>query len=105
MQGLSETFTHPPPSVEDLLKKSGEAKLQETPEPMIGTTSTESAIDPTTVPAYFRGSKFDRVPYWQKIERWKDISEKQFLSYSWGVKSYAVPIRTEALADTPTDCK
>lgn len=34
-------------------------------------------------PAYFRGSKFDRVPYWQKIGRWKDIGEKEFLSYRW----------------------
>lgn len=36
-------------------------------------------------PAYFRGSKFDRAPYWQKIGRWKDVSEKEFLSYRWNV--------------------
>ncbi|KUJ08537.1 kama family protein [Mollisia scopiformis] len=34
-------------------------------------------------PAYFRGSKFDRVPYWQRIHRWEDIGEREFLSYRW----------------------
>ncbi|KAK2624458.1 hypothetical protein QTJ16_006408 [Diplocarpon rosae] len=35
------------------------------------------------VPVYHRGSKFERVPYWQNISRWKDVPETQFLSYSW----------------------
>ena len=38
-----------------------------------------------TVPLYHRSSKFERVPYWQKIPRWSDVSEEQFLTYSWGV--------------------
>lgn len=40
--------------------------------------------EPTPVPAYFRGTKFDRVPYWQKIGRWQNATEEQFLSYRWG---------------------
>jgi lysine 2,3-aminomutase len=43
--------------------------------------NTETAISAS--PAYFRGSKFDRVPYWQKICRWRDVGEKEFLSYHW----------------------
>lgn len=37
------------------------------------------------VPAYHRGLKYDRIPYWQKIPRWKDVEEKDFLSYRWNV--------------------
>lgn len=37
------------------------------------------------VPLYYRGSKFDREPYWQKIGRWKDVTEEQFLSHRWNV--------------------
>lgn len=37
------------------------------------------------IPAYFHSSKFDRVPYWQKIGRWKDVGENDFLSYRWNV--------------------
>lgn len=48
-------------------------------------TYVDSEIQSSPVPAYFRGSKFDRVPYWQKIGRWKDVSEEKWLSYSWGV--------------------
>jgi lysine 2,3-aminomutase len=91
LQDPPETFTHPPPHFEDLLEKGGVRKLQEISKSMVAPTSTESAIDPVIVPAYFRGSKFDRVPYWQKIGRWKDISEKQFLSYSWGVRQTQSP--------------
>ncbi|KAH7410961.1 hypothetical protein BKA64DRAFT_570006 [Cadophora sp. MPI-SDFR-AT-0126] len=36
-------------------------------------------------PAYHVASKFDRVPYWQKIGRWKHVSEDEFLSYAWNV--------------------
>lgn len=32
-----------------------------------------------------RESKFERVPYWQKIPRWKDVTEQQWLDYNWGV--------------------
>ena len=27
----------------------------------------------------------ERIPYWQNIPRWKDISEEQFLTFSWQV--------------------
>lgn len=47
------------------------------------------SIDEGTIkvesPLYFRGQKFDREPYWQKIPRWKDVSENDFLTYSWQV--------------------
>ena len=35
-----------------------------------------------------RESAFERVPYWQRIPRWKDISEEQWLDYSWGVRHF-----------------
>ena len=41
----------------------------------------------SALPAYHRGSLFDRAPYWQKIARWKDVSEAQFLKYRWSVSS------------------
>ncbi|CZS89254.1 related to lysine 2,3-aminomutase [Rhynchosporium agropyri] len=40
-------------------------------------------VEPVATPAYYIGSKFDRIPYWQKIGRWKDVSEEHFLSYKW----------------------
>jgi len=98
IQGLPQNITHPPvtskasaQSVDDNLQKSGAVKLQEITKPVIETTLSESAIDTATVPAYHRGSKYDRVPYWQKIGRWKDITEKQFLSYRWGVSQIHTP--------------
>ena len=27
-----------------------------------------------------------RMPYWQKIGRWKDVGEDEFLSYRWQVR-------------------
>ena len=39
-------------------------------------------------PLYHRGSLFDRAAYWQNIPRWKDVTEKQFLTYSWGVSQH-----------------
>jgi lysine 2,3-aminomutase len=73
--------------VDNPQKRVGKAKVQETSKPRVKETSSlpGSGIGLASVPAYFRGAKFDPVPYWQKIERWKDISEKQFLSYRWGV--------------------
>lgn len=40
-------------------------------------------------PLYHYGGKFDRVPYWQAITRWRDISEEQFLTYEFNV-SYSI---------------
>lgn len=97
VQDLLETVSHqtvaPKPFVQDLdgtMKHSGASTAQEVPVPVAETTT-----GPTTkfaaVPAYFRGVKFDPVPYWQKIGRWKDITEKQFLSYRWGVCPMHLP--------------
>jgi hypothetical protein len=98
IQGLPQNITHPPvtskasaQTVDDTLKKSGAVKLQEITKPVIETTSSEPAIDTANVPAYHRDSKYDRAPYWQKIGRWKDITEKQFLSYRWGVSQIHTP--------------
>lgn len=38
-----------------------------------------------TVPAYHRGSKYERVPYWQNIRRWNNVDEKNFFSHTWNV--------------------
>ncbi|TVY82231.1 L-lysine 2,3-aminomutase [Lachnellula suecica] len=36
---------------------------------------------------HHHGSKFERVPYWQDIPRWKDVTEEQFMSYEWNKNS------------------
>jgi hypothetical protein len=43
------------------------------------------ATQKNVVPLYYRGSKFDKEPYWQKIDRWKDVTQEQFLSHRWNV--------------------
>ena len=48
-------------------------------------TAEQSIATEHVIPLHHRGTKFDREPYWQKIPRWKDVSEKQFLTYSWQV--------------------
>ena len=68
-----------------MFEKSDINKLTEITKTAFQSTATEPVVDTSHVPAYHYGSKFDRVPYWQNIERWKGISEKQFLSYKWGV--------------------
>ena len=37
------------------------------------------------VPLYYRIVKFDKEQYWQKIGRWKDVTQQQFLSHRWNV--------------------
>ena len=34
-----------------------------------------------------RQAKFERIPYWQRIPRWRNVSEEEWLDYSWGVSS------------------
>ena len=34
-----------------------------------------------------REAKFERVPYWQSIPRWKDVPESLWLDYGWGVRA------------------
>jgi hypothetical protein len=48
---------------------------------------SEAATLKTTVPLYYRHSKFDKEPYWRKIGRWKDVTQEQFLSHRWNVSS------------------
>jgi len=45
--------------------------------------AAEIDLNTPSVPLYYHGNKFERVPYWQKIPRWKNVSEKDFLTYSW----------------------
>jgi hypothetical protein len=54
-------------------------------------------------PLYHRGSLFDRVAYWQNIPRWKDATEKEFLTYSWSV-SHLLSLQKE-IAKQFIDCK
>lgn len=56
----------------------------------------QSSVDHAPAPVYHRGTKFDRLPYWQKIGRWKDVSEQQFLSYRWNV-SYEIFLQDRQL--------
>jgi hypothetical protein len=97
VQDLLETGSHqivaPKQYVQDLdgtMKHNGASTAQEVPVPVAETT-TEPTTKLPAVPAYFRGVKFDPVPYWQKIGRWKDTTEKQFLSYRWGVRPMHLP--------------
>ena len=47
--------------------------------------SCEINTQEMTVPLYYRDSKFHKEPYWQKIGRWKDVTQEQFLSHRWNV--------------------
>jgi hypothetical protein len=51
-------------------------------DPHVKQTSMESEV----APLYYRDTKFDKEPYWQKIGRWKDITQEQFLSHRWNVR-------------------
>jgi hypothetical protein len=53
--------------------------------------SRETVEQGKAVPLYFRGSLFDKEPYWQKIGRWKDVPEEQFLSHRWNVSPTFFP--------------
>lgn len=69
-----------------LAQQRSQAGLARAPEPEYPPETIRHDLPtPAAVPAYHRGSKFDRVPYWQKIPRWKDVTEKDFLSHRWGV--------------------
>jgi hypothetical protein len=45
----------------------------------------QTIIQEKAVPLYDRKSKFDKEQYWQKIDRWKDVTQEQFLSHRWNV--------------------
>ena len=51
------------------------------------------------VPLYHRDSKFDKEPYWQKIGRWKDVPEEQFLSHRWNVSPPSSPLHLSTLTN------
>lgn len=76
------------PDIQPPTSSVQEIKSTIPPAPEIPVENVLTSMDPVTVPVYHRGSKFDRVPYWQDIPRWKEITEKQFLSYRWGVSLY-----------------
>lgn len=50
-----------------------------------GLVGHESAAKEKVIPLYYRDSKFDKEPYWQKIGRWKDATQEEFLSHRWNV--------------------
>ncbi len=83
MQSFPENSIHHSVPPKTIPQHVDATKLQGTLKPMGEESSSISVPDTTT--AYYRSSKFDRVPYWQKIGRWKETTEKQFLSYRWGV--------------------
>lgn len=37
-----------------------------------------------------RNTNLDREPYWQRIGRWKDVTEKEFLSHRWQVSIHTL---------------
>jgi hypothetical protein len=53
----------------------------DTPEMVVRETTIQGKV----VPLYYQGSKFDKEPYWQKIGRWKEVTQEQFLSHRWNV--------------------
>jgi hypothetical protein len=57
------------------------AQKQATPAKIVEQLATQEPA----IPLYHRGTKFDREPYWQKIGRWKEVTEKEFLTHSWQV--------------------
>lgn len=59
------------------LKETLNVPMEDISRPIIATETVNSL--------YHQGESFDRIPYWQKIRRWKDVTEKQFLSYEWNV--------------------
>lgn len=94
IEGLPQTGTHyseipqaPFRTAESPCKMNFAPDIQAMQRPVMEASSSEAIVSAAAIPAYHRGSKFDRVPYWQNIGRWKDVTEKQFLSYSWGVSN------------------
>jgi hypothetical protein len=54
--------------------------------PFLGASNPkDQATQASSTPTYYRGTLFEREAYWQKIPRWKDVSETQFLSHRWQV--------------------
>ncbi len=71
------------PKAEDHNSKARTSSL-----PVVGSDTPltpQHDFNPVPVLEYHRGAKFDRVPYWRKISRWKDVTENEFLSYEWSV--------------------
>ncbi len=73
-------------------------RIQSRPESMAEIPTTPQHVFASMpILEYHRGTKFDRVPYWRKISRWKDVTEKEFLSYEWSVG--LLQSKAEAFAD------
>lgn len=82
LPGMLNSTVYPravPPAFIDPQKRQIEF-VEDSPEDL----EPDFKVDTSPIPAYSRGLKFDRVPYWQKIGRWQNVSEEQFLSYQWG---------------------
>lgn len=74
------------------------------PQPSLSAQLSAGPTSTSVRPAYFRGSKYDRSPYWQNIRRWKDVSEADFLSYRWNV-SLELHKHTSYISDMQLDCQ
>jgi len=98
-QSIGRSKEQAEPAEASTLEKLPRQGLWETPLPfpMPETTVSQSLVpqtqhtqyeasQSTALPIYHRGALFDREPYWQKIARWSDVSEKEFLSYRWQVR-------------------
>jgi hypothetical protein len=85
---FSSTFLTSPSSVaEAITLEHPVSRPSFTPEEVTSVIDfDESVTQDPVLPLYHRGSKFDREPYWQKISRWKDVAEKEFLTHSWQVR-------------------
>ena len=64
---------------------SGDLVAPKTPAQTFEKTAEQPIAQEYAIPLHYRGKKFDREPYWQKIARWKDVSEKEFLTHRWQV--------------------
>jgi hypothetical protein len=80
----SPTLQHLPNSTEAFISEHHDSQTR-LEHDQITTTDADSEALPQNVvtPLYFRGSKFAREPYWQKIGRWQNVTEKEFLTHSW----------------------
>lgn len=78
------TYPVPPEKRTSRQEPLGSKPAPEAPQNMRGNDSQVS-LAAVTVPAYHRGSKFERNPYWQRIGRWKGVTETKFLSHQWNV--------------------
>lgn len=74
------------PSLKDFIDKSNS---RDSLESIIPNASTGQAREVTSLheapitESNTEHDMFPTTPYWTKIEKWKDVSEEQFLNYAW----------------------